>query len=365
MIEEVLINSLLNNLNTKDSKIFFSIAEDFNEKNCYDNFFEDIKDCGLYKGISKDGKEKISKADFDWAKKEIEKSEKENINLLTIHDPCYPKNLLHLEETPFLIYHKGDRIKNFKRSIAIVGTRTATGYGLNIAEKIGYNLAENGVTVVSGMARGCDSAGHRGAIKSDANTIAVLGTGVDKVYPRENTKLYNDIIEKGGSVISEYPLGTSPLKFNFPKRNRIISAMSKGVVVIEAGIRSGAMMTARLALEAGKEVMALPGPVTSKLSEGPNSMIKDGAYLIRNFEDILNICYPQAVVEKVKKKRSSLKGEAKKIVQLLSLTEMTMDDLASKTRIDFSHLMVVLLELEVMGIIGKTVGNSYYFKGEN
>lgn len=332
MIEEITINNILLSLGKKDLQVFFPFVKNYCiDEDSYKNFFKNIETSDCFKGLSQKGKEKILNIDYDWAKKEEEKAKKLNVELLTINQKDYPASLLELSDPPFLIYSRGKKIRSIKKAVSVVGTRTVTSYGKTEAEKIGKGLADYAVTVVSGMARGCDSAGHRGALKSDGNTIAVLGTGVDVVYPPENIKLYNEIIDNGGSVISEFPFNTSPLKFNFPKRNRIISALSKGVVVVEAGVRSGAMMTARMALEAGKEVMALPGPVTSKLSEGPNNMIKDGAHLIRNFEDILNICYPQAVVEKVKKKKSSLKGEAKKIVQLLSVGEMTMDDLMNKT----------------------------------
>ncbi|OPY10238.1 MAG: hypothetical protein A4E66_01601 [Syntrophus sp. PtaB.Bin001] len=214
-----------------------------------------------------------------------------NIDLITCNDKCYPAILKNIFDYPPIIYVKGT-LENDDLNIAIVGSRMASTYGIFTTERLARELALNGVTVVSGMARGIDSAAHRGALSGRGRTIAVLGCGLDIVYPAENKNLFEKIA-RNGAVISEFALGTPPNAPNFPIRNRIISGLSLGVVVVEANERSGSLITARMALEQGREVFAVPGNIDSHGSRGSHKLIKEGAKLIENVDDILEEIMPQ------------------------------------------------------------------------
>ena len=211
-------------------------------------------------------------------------------------DENYPKALLNISNPPEKLFVLGNEtiLDNF--GIAIVGSRNCTKYGEEVAKSIAYNLSKYNINVVSGMAKGIDSAAHIGTIMGKGKTIAVLGSGFKHIYPKENMELLKDIINSGGAVITEYEEDTLPKPENFPKRNRIISALSQGVVVVEAGKRSGSLITAEIALEEGKEVFAVPGNIISKTSKGTNELIKDGAKLVENVIDILEE-YPYFNIE--------------------------------------------------------------------
>lgn len=226
-------------------------------------------------------------------KSHITYMEKKNIQFITIQDDEYPQILKEIYDYPISLYVKGNaKILNSK-SIAIVGCRDATIYGQNSAKYFGYNLAKEGICVVSGLAKGIDSYAHIGALGASGNsnsngkTIAVLGNGLDMIYPQENTELANMIIEKGGAIISEYPLGTKPDKMNFPARNRIVSGMSKGVLVVEAKEKSGTLITVDFALEQGRDVFVVPGNINSVHSVGTNRLIKEGARLVNCYQDLI------------------------------------------------------------------------------
>lgn len=217
-------------------------------------------------------------------------SEKRNIKCITIDDLDYPNELKNIYDMPLVLYAKGniENLKN-KNKIAIVGSRNCSEYGKKVTQKISYQLAKKEFTVVSGMAKGIDTYAHRGALLAKGMTTAVLGSGIEFVYPEENRILYNKILYSNGLIISEYPLNTKPIPEYFPIRNRIISGISNKVLVTEAGIKSGSIITANLALEQGKDVYAIPGNITDKQSEGTNQLIKDGAFLVTGLEDITNI----------------------------------------------------------------------------
>ncbi|OGW75269.1 MAG: DNA protecting protein DprA [Omnitrophica bacterium RBG_13_46_9] len=200
---------------------------------------------------------------------------------------AYPDNLKSIFNPPEELFVSGQILPSDDNAVAVVGTRTPTYYGLEQSEKISYELASRGITIISGMARGIDSAAHRGAIRARGRTIAVMGSGHGHIYPPENRGLYEDIV-KNGAVISEFRQDMPPLKANFPRRNRIISGMSKGVVVVEAAERSGALITVDFALEQGREVFAMPGNISSMKSSGTNRLIKEGAKLIEDVRDILD-----------------------------------------------------------------------------
>lgn len=216
--------------------------------------------------------------------KELEVIEKQRVQIITVEDEDYPELLREISAPPPVLYCRGNLKKEFT-GIAVVGTRNPTEYGKMMAEKLSSQLAINGIAVVSGMARGIDTIAHKSALGSNGYTIAVLGSGIDMVYPPENGKLYNEICEKG-AVISEFPMGSSPHKKNFPRRNRIVSGMSRAILVIEAGERSGTLITARFAIEQNRDVFAVPGRVTSSRSKGTNGLIKKGAILTESFDDI-------------------------------------------------------------------------------
>jgi len=206
--------------------------------------------------------------------------------IISLSDPEYPVRLKEIYDPPVILYVSGNVELLSTPSIAMVGTRHPTPYGTGMAERLATDLAARGLTIISGMARGIDTASHRGAIAAKGKTIAVLGTGIDVLYPKENTRLAQQILALGGAIMTEFPLGTSPVPQNFPIRNRIISGMSMGVLVVEAAEYSGTRITSRCALEQNREVYAVPGNVTNKNSWGPNTLIKQGAKLVATWEDV-------------------------------------------------------------------------------
>ncbi len=212
---------------------------------------------------------------------------KYNIDIITIKDNIYPEKLKQIYSPPTVIYIKGNKEILNEKSIAIIGCRDCSTYGKNAAREIAYELSNKGINIISGLAKGIDSFAHIGAVQAKGKTIAVLGNGLDTVYPKENVNLAKAIIDNDGALISEYIIGTKPEKMNFPARNRIVSGLSDGVVVIEAKQRSGSLITVDFALEQGKEVYALPGNIYSKNSIGTNELIKQGAKCITNIDDIL------------------------------------------------------------------------------
>lgn len=213
---------------------------------------------------------------------------KNNIITVSINDENYPNSLKNIYDPPILLYLKGNIDLIYKKSISIIGCRLCSSYGKVVTKKFAYNLAKKNITIISGLARGIDTYAHIGALEANGNTIAVLGSGIDVIYPKKNENLYNSIIKNNGLIISEYIIGTKPIPINFPKRNRIISALSSGVLVTEAKIRSGSFITVDFALEQGKEIFAVPGNINSVNSEGTNSLIKQGAKLVTSVDDILD-----------------------------------------------------------------------------
>lgn len=230
----------------------------------------------------------------DWEKveKELECARRTGAQIVTLHDPLYPAHLACIYDSPSYLYVRGT-FRNDEINIAFVGSRNASTDGLFTTERLCYELALRGVTIVSGMARGIDSAAYRGALAGRGRTIAVLGCGLDIVYPPENKGLLNDIAANG-AIISEFPFGTPPNAPNFPSRNRIISGLSLGLVVVEAGEKSGSQITARIALEQGREVFVVPGSIDVTGSRATNKLIKQGAKLVENIDDILEEILPQA-----------------------------------------------------------------------
>lgn len=229
---------------------------------------------------------------------------KHSVKIITFMDDHYPASLCEIPDAPVVLYVKGELPLNQSLSMAIVGSRRASFYGVSTSAKFGVRLAELGFTVVSGMARGVDAAAHKGALRVGGQTIAVLGSGLANIYPSENRKLFEQIVETG-AVISEFPMETAPLPYNFPRRNRIISGLSLGVIVVEAAQRSGALITADFALEQGREVFAVPGKIDHPASRGVHNLIKQGAKLVMCVDDILEDLKPHVAVHLESRRNST------------------------------------------------------------
>src|ERR1043166_5704513 len=219
---------------------------------------------------------------------ELARIEKAGVGVVTLDDAEYPKHLCEIYDPPLVLYVRGKLAADERLAIGIVGSRRTTLYGQEMSRKLAYQLARVGMTIVSGLARGIDTEAHRGALQAKGRTVAVIGCGIDIMYPPENKKLADEIVEKGGAVVTEFPFGVPPDKQNFPMRNRIISGWSLGVIVVEANVKSGALITAKQAMEQGREVFAVPGRADSILSRGTNKLIKDGAKLTEDAEDVLS-----------------------------------------------------------------------------
>ncbi len=219
--------------------------------------------------------------------KHLEYMKKHNIQIININSKKYPKNLRNIYDPPISLYVMGNVDILNQNNIAIIGCRNCSKYGENQAKIFAYNLAKNKINIVSGLAKGIDSFAHIGSLYAKGKTIAVLGNGLDMIYPKENINLAKDIIKNNGCIISEYPLGTKPLKYNFPARNRIISGISNGILVIEAKEKSGTLITIDFALEQGRDIFVIPGNIDSKNSVGTNNLIKDGAKLVTCYEEII------------------------------------------------------------------------------
>ena len=304
------------------------------------------------------------KAFSSW--KEVDKNiaimEKGRINAVLLGEPAYPEMLKEIEDAPVVLYTRGDILPEDRFAVAIVGSRKLTHYGASAAEVISEDLASMGFTVVSGMARGVDSISHRGALKAGGRTFAVLGSGPDVPYPPENRTLM-DAIADSGSIISEFPPGTPPDKENFPRRNRLISGLSLGVLVIEATAGSGALITARYALEQGREVFAIPGNITSPNSEGTNELIKKGAVLTRRAEDIVEELAPvlKGFIRGGKDKlKIEITDEEKSICSLLSGEPKQIDVISRESGLPSSKILGILLGLELKGVIKQITGKRFY-----
>ena len=285
------------------------------------------------------------------------------IHLISFQDDEYPRNLLHTFNPPFLLYVRGNLREEDRDAVAMVGTRRATTYGKIVTRKLARELAKEGITIVSGMARGIDTAAHWGALEAGGRTIAVLGCGVDVVYPPENRKLMAEIIESG-AVISEFPLGTPPEGVHFPQRNRMISGLSKGVVVVEAPLRSGALITADFALEQGREVFSVPGNTTSPYSQGTNRLIKQGAKLVEEAQDVLEELDLSPLGEMKRQKMSSrgklsLSLEEEKILDLLGGQPSHIDLLVQESSLPAPKVAEVLMRLEIKGLIRQLAGQQF------
>ncbi len=292
--------------------------------------------------------------------KEEEKIKRAGITYVTIKDKNYPEDLKFIHDPPPAIFVRGNiEIKGY--TIAIVGSRKATPYGLMVAETLSRDLARAGLVVVSGLARGVDTAAHRGTLAVNGKTIAVLGCGLNVAYPKENRGLMDDIVANGGAVISEFPLGSRPEAWHFPVRNRVISGLSKGVLVVEAKKRSGALITADQALEQGKDVLAVPGSVHSALSQGPHRLIKEGAKLVENAGDVMEEICGCGLFDDVGNNKGmiGLNSEEEKIYQAMTGEPITLDEITRLTEIPLQKVMSALMFLEMKKLVKKFPGGKY------
>lgn len=310
----------------------------------------------------------------DLVQKEFEAITRRQVSLLTWDDVSYPQALKTIFDPPPVLYLRGNPLQPHDIMVAVVGSRKATTYGRTTAEKLCSELALKGVTIVSGMARGIDSAAHKGALKAGGKTIAVLGCGVDVVYPPENEKLYAEIIEKG-TLLSEFPMHTKPDRGNFPSRNRIISGMCLGTVVVEAGIESGALITADMALEQGRDVFAVPGNINSPSSQGTNRLIKQGAALVEHADDILQvlslpiardlnqIASDTAIQPELPFTPSvpppDLTGDEQCLYNLLSTQPMHIDELTIQSHLPSGTVSALLMMLEMKNVIRQLAGKMF------
>ncbi len=311
------------------------------------------------------------------AVEELDRVKKLGGDVLILDDGSYPALLREIADPPITLYVSGAWQACFDQpGVGVIGSRMCSTYGENASEMIARDLASRGICIISGLARGIDTAAHRGAIRGGGRTIAVLGTGIDAVYPKENTRLVNEIIEAGGAVVSQFPLGTPPLKDNFPYRNRIISGLSLGVVIVEATEKSGSLITARLAMEQNREVMAVPGNITSRNSFGTNYLIKSGAKLVQQWQDVVAELPGEIAAEilppKIEKWNGTLESAAqelapadlseneRKIWALLSPDEPAhIDGLLEQSGLSFGDLNGALVGLDIRDLIRVLPGKHY------
>jgi DNA processing protein len=313
----------------------------------------------------------VKKESFKRAEKELDGVRKiANFRLLNWTEPEYPQTLLQIYDPPVLLYVRGDpQVLNLP-SLGIVGTRRPTLYGTQMAQRLGRDLAARGLVIVSGLARGIDAIGHQGAMDAHGRAIGVLGTGIDVCYPKENKKLYEKVLERG-AILSEFPLRTHPAPENFPVRNRIVAGIPLGVVVIEGAQYSGSLITARLAMEFGREVFGVPGNVTQPVSFAPNQLIKQGAKLVTCAEDVIEelptpirAALVQAEQPEAEQRNllaaASLNGSEKKLYELLSAEELIpIDDIVERSGLNSSEVLATLFNLEMKGIIRQLPGKQF------
>ena len=297
------------------------------------------------------------------AERELQKCRQQQVTVLTFRDARYPSLLKEIFDPPIVLFACGDLSCLALPSISMVGSRKATVYGLNTAEKIACDLAERGLLVTSGLARGIDTASHRGALRGKGQTVAVLGSGLDTIYPRENQHLAREI-RTNGCILSEFPLGTQPLPQNFPIRNRIISGISLATCLVEANQSSGSLITSRLALDQGREVLAVPGNITSRTSYGPNLWIKQGAKLVQDWRDIVEEL-PPFIQERLRvppelSPSETLTENERKVLESLSADQaIPIDQLLESTRLTSSELLCTLSELEMRDRIRQLPGKAF------
>jgi len=314
---------------------------------------------------------------LELAHDELTRAAAAGVHVVALDDPIYPPRLRQIYDPPLVLYIRGDATAITSLGVAVIGTRHPTPYGTGMAERLACDLAARGLVIISGLARGVDTAAHRGAVAGKGRTVGVLGTGIDVIYPKENSRLVEQMLSLGGALISEFPISTFPAPQNFPIRNRIISGMSLGVLVVEAAEYSGTRITARCALEQGRDVYAVPGNVTNKNSWGPNTLIKQGAKLVATWEDVWEelpadvrlALEPKELCESSTAQTASLFGEdgelsphEKKIFALLKADEaIHIDQIVERLErmMSSSEIFAALFELELAGKVKQLPGKNF------
>jgi len=301
--------------------------------------------------------------------REMEMIQQRGCKIITIHDESYPPNLKAIYDPPQVLYVRGDLLPADSMAVSIVGTRSASPYGKMVAEQLSGHLAAKGITVISGMAYGIDTAAHKGCLNAGGRTIAVLGNGLSVVYPARNMKLMEEAIQSG-ALISEFPMGMRPLRNNFPRRNRVISGLSLGTMVVEAPKRSGALITADFALEQGREVFAVPGQIFSEMSGGTHDLIKQGAKLVESVEDIIEELPSyalQPVTEeefKVEEERMEiqLSTDEKAVWKFIGSSQIHIDDISRQAKLPSYKVSAALVMLELKGLVQQSAGKMFMKK---
>jgi DNA processing protein len=332
----------------------------------FDASRQDVESLGVPPEVAADlfSSKSLDRSEQEWAR-----AAELGIDIVDIQDPVYPPLLREIFDPPVVLYIRGKKWSSDVPQLAIVGTRRPTGYGINCAERLGEDLAARGLAIVSGLARGIDAAAHRGALRG-GRTYAVFGSGIDFVYPKENRRLA-DMVENNGALISEFPLGTAPSPQNFPIRNRIISGMSLGVIVVEAAEYSGSLITARLSLDANREVFAVPGNITSSNSFGPHALIRQGARLVSTWQDVVEEL-PHPVRETILAPLiAQMAAQADAPAPVLDAAEervwknltshepVSIDMLLAKLPLSTSEIYNALLNLETNALVRQLPGKKY------
>ncbi|MDQ5987978.1 MAG: hypothetical protein CSYNP_03726 [Syntrophus sp. SKADARSKE-3] len=324
-------------------------------------------------------------SDWGFVEEELDRAARHGVDVVTCHDPLFPPSLRYIYDCPAFLYIKGTLMPD-DIYLAVVGSRRASSYGKFTTEKLSRELSLKGITIVSGMARGIDTSAHHGALSVRGRTIAVLGSGIDIIYPPENKKLY-EAIPESGALVSEYPMGTPPNGPNFPARNRIISGISMGVLVVEASDKSGSLITARIALEQGREVFAVPGSIDSAGSHGTHKLIRDGATLVEGIDDIIPAILPQISAPRVIPSPPMMQGRLdltlsangyqgnedhgpeinlntteSAIFNSISDNPVHIDSIIQSSGLKPPEVLNTLLNLELQGLIRQTAGKTYVRK---
>ncbi len=303
----------------------------------------------------------LNRCDGEFVDSQLSIMEKSPFDMVTIFDKGYPARLRNIYDPPVILFKQGNFKESDEDAIAVVGTRKSTNYGKEVTEILVKGLVEQNITIISGFARGIDSEAHKAALRAGGRTIAVLGNGIDRVYPPENRRLRNQIVENG-VYCSEFPFGTKPDAVNFPRRNRIISGLGLGVVVIEAGEKSGAILTAYYSLDQNREVFAVPGRISDIKSKGTNRIIQKGAKLVGNVEDILSEIESNRKFPTVPHQIEidfKFEGEEKKIYDALSYEPIHIDELSIKVAKTSYEVLSILLSLELKGAVRQLAGKMF------
>lgn len=351
----------LNSANGISNKKIEKILEYFDgsAKDLWDNFENEKYNITFLKNETINY---LSNSRENFEDKLLLKLSKNKIGIVTIYDNEYPKKLKQIDGAPYILYYKGSINNINDLSIAVVGSRKATSYGKWVTEKFTKELSELKINIISGLAAGIDAVAHNTALANDIKTIGVIGCGIDKVYPKSNERLYREITEKNGTVLTEYPFGMEPLPNNFHARNRIISGLSDGVLVIEAQERSGTLITAGHAANQGREIFAVPGNIDSLYSKGTNALIKDGAKITASVNDIIEEILE--LKKRVSKKLntidySCLTDKELKIINCLKAGYKTIYEINEETKIDTSSILSLLTMLEMKNLTKQVSGNKF------